>query len=149
ADLIAQVVDTLAIYFDTDIDEADISSVSQELSAEVTLDSYPGTILKGKVDQILPQTKTTSSGATVVTVRIKLDSSKVTFINGLSGQAAITIREVSNALVIPQEALREDNTVLVQNGQGIRPKNVVPGLRSDTDVEIKNGLNEGEKVWYW
>lgn len=149
ADLIAQVVDTSAIYFDTEIDEADISKVSQGLSAEVTLDAFPSTPFKGKVDQILPQTKTTSSGAIVVTVRIKLDDPKVTFINGLSGQTAITISEVSNVLAIPQEALRGDNTVLIQNGQGIRSKKVVSGLRSDTDVEIKEGLTEGEKVWYW
>lgn len=146
ADLIAQVVDMSSIYFDTDIDEADISKISTGLPVEVTLDAYPDQIFKGIVDQILPQTKTTSSGATVITSRIKLDGPKFTFINGLSGQASVITSEQKNALTIPQEALREDNSVLLQTTAGIRPKKVTPGIRSDTDVEIKEGLDENGKV---
>ena len=146
ADLITQVVDTSAIYFDTDVDEADLNKVSLELNAEVILDAYPEQILKGTVDQILPQTKVTSSGATVITVRIKLDDFKLSFVNGLSGQASIISTEVKNALTIPQEALRDDNTVIIQSKDGLKPQKVTPGIRSDTDVEIKEGLIEDEKI---
>lgn len=146
ADLIAQVVDTSGIYFDTDVDEADLSKVSLGLRAEVTLDAYSEKVFRGTVDQILPQTKTTSSGATVVTVRIKLEDYTLSFVNGLTGQASIINTEVKNALTIPQEALRDDNTVIVQTKDGLKSKKVTPGIRSETDVEIKEGLSEGEKV---
>lgn len=146
ADLIAQVVDTKAVYFDTDIDEADISIIKVGLPAEVILDAYPDSTFTGIVDQILPQTKTTSQGATVVTIRIILDDSPVTFINGLTGQASIIIESAKNALTIPQEALREDDTVIVQEGQSLRSQKVTPGIHSDTDVEIKEGLKEGEQI---
>lgn len=146
ADLIAQVIDTSGIYFDTEVDEVDLSQVSLGLKAEIILDAYPDQIFPGTVDQIIPQTKTTSSGATVVIVRIKLDSPKLTFVNGLSGQASIISTEAKGALTIPQEALREDNTVLTMQPQGLQPKQVTPGIRSDTDVEIKEGLSEDEKV---
>ena len=49
-------------------------------------------------------------------------------------------------MTIPQEALREDNTVVVQQGQALQSQKVTPGIRSDTDVEIKEGLQENEKV---
>lgn len=146
ADLIAQIVDTSNLYFDTDVDEADLSRVSLGQAVEVTLDAYPEKILKGAVDQILPQTKTTSSGATVVTVRIKLEDPTLAFVNGLTGQASIISTEVKGALTIPQEALRDDNTVITQTKDGLKSKKVTPGIRSDIDVEIKDNLTEGEKV---
>lgn len=146
ADLIAQVVDISAIYFDTDVDEADISKISTGLPAEITLDAYPDSVFTGTVDQILPQTKTTSQGATIVTIRIKLDNPTITFVNGLTGQAAIVIESAKNTLTIPQEALRDDNTVVVQQGQALRSQKVTSGIRSDTDVEIKDGLQENENV---
>lgn len=145
-DLIAQVVDTTAIYFDTDVDEADISKVSVGLPAEVTLDAYPTTTFRGTVDQILPQTKTTSQGATVVTIRILLDNPNLNFVNGLTGQATIIVESVKSTLTIPQEALREDDTVVVQEGQTLHSQKVTPGIRSDTDVEIRKGLKEGDEV---
>ena len=147
SDLIAQVVDFTSIYFDSEIDEADIGKILLKQKAEVTLDAYVDKVFKGEVSQIIPQTKTTSSGATVVTVRIKLETSELTPINGLSGQASIILSEAKNVLTIPQEALRGDNAVFIQTGKGTNVKKVTPGIKSDTDVEIKEGLNEGDKVF--
>lgn len=146
SDLIAQVVDTSQIYFDTDVDEADIGQVKLGQGAEVSLDAYPNKTFKGTVNQILPQTKTTSSGATVVTVRIKIINPPTPFVNGLSGQSAIIVSEVKNVLTIPQEALRDDNTVVEQINNQLTVKKVTAGIKSDTDVEIKEGLNENESV---
>lgn len=145
-DLIVQVVDTTAIYFDTDIDEADISKIKVGLPAEVILDAYPEDIFIGTVDQIQPQTKTTSQGAKIVTIRIRLNNPPATFINGLTGQASVVIESVKGSLTIPVEALRDDNTVLVQEGKNLISRKVTPGIMSDTDVEIKTGLKEGDKV---
>ncbi|MCR4306167.1 MAG: efflux RND transporter periplasmic adaptor subunit [Candidatus Daviesbacteria bacterium] len=145
-DLIVQVVDTTAVYFDTDIDEADISKIRVGLSAEVILDAYPEDVFNGTVDRIQPQTKTTSQGAKIVTIRIRLNNIPATFINGLTGQASIVIESVKGSLTIPLEALRDDNTVLVQEGKNLTVRKVTPGIMSDTDVEIKEGLREGEKV---
>lgn len=146
SDLIAQVVDTSQVTFNTDIDEADIGKISVGQQAEVTLDAFEGETFQGLVDQIIPQTKTTSSGATVVTVKIILSQAPKTFINGLSGQASIILSESKNALTIPLEALREDGSVFVSDGQSLKPVKVTVGIRSDTDVEIKEGLNENDKV---
>ncbi len=146
ADSIVQVVDTTAIYFDTDIDEADISKVKEGQPAEVILDAYPEDILNGTVEQILLQSKTTSQGAKVVTVRIRINNPPADFINGLTGQADIIIESVAASLTIPIETLRDDNTVLVREGEKLVPRKVTPGIISETDVEIKSGLKEGEKV---
>jgi len=145
SDVIVRVVDFSEILFDSDIDEADIGKISVGQKAEVSLDAYSDKIFKGTVSEIIPQTKTTSSGSTVIAVRIKLEA-EITPINGLSGQATIILAEVKNALTIPLEAVREDNVVFVQGNQKMEQKKVVTGIKSDTDVEIKEGLSETERV---
>lgn len=146
SDLIAQVVDFSVIYFDTDVDEADISKISLDQKAQISLDAYPNQTFNGVVGQIIPQTKTTSSGTTVVSVRIKLDNPKLTFVHGLTGQASIILSEAKNTLVLPQETVREDDTVLVQTNNDLQPKKVVTGIKSDTDIEIKSGVSENDRV---
>ncbi len=146
SDTIAQVVDFSLFYFDTDIDEADISKISLGQKAEIILDAYPDKTLSGTVAQIIPQTKTTSSGATVITVRINLGNLNINPVNGLSGQAIIVSNEVKNALTLPQEALRDDNSIVIQTAQGLQAKKVTTGIKSDIDVQITEGVTENERV---
>lgn len=146
SETIAQVADFSSLIFDTDIDESDIGKISLGQKARVTLDAYPDKELIGEVSEIVPQTKTTASGATVISVKINLGSPEITPVKGLSGQASIILAEVKNALTIPLEALREDNTVVIQTPQGLKAQEVTAGISSDTEVEIKEGLSENDKV---
>lgn len=143
---IAQVVDFSKIIFEADIDEADITNISLGQRAEITLNAYGDKILNGTVTKVNPFTKTTNNGAIVVTVKIDLTDSGVQPIYGLNGQAGIVTNERANVIAIPQEALRNDNTVVVQTPQGLKPVQVQTGLKSDTDVEITSGLNEGMQI---
>ena len=146
SDTIAQLVDNSEVLFDTDIDEADIGKVKPGQPAEITLDAYESQTFKGTVAQILPQTKTTSSGATVVTARIKLETPPAEFVNDLSGQSSIIVDEVKNALTIPQEALRDNSTVVISVNKKLEAVKVETGIASDSDIEIKTGLGVGDKV---
>lgn len=146
SDIIVQMADTSKVIFEAEVDEADSAKISTGQGAEVVLDAYPDQIFKASVLEIVPITKTTGAGATVVIVKIALDNPKINFISGLNGQALIIQKEEKGALTIPLEALKEDNTVFIQTDKGPRPKKVVPGIKSDTDVEIKEGLSENEKV---
>lgn len=112
----------------------------------MTLDAYPDQVFKGVVDQIIPATRTTSQGATVITVRIKLDHPDLTFVNNLTGEAQIISKEAKNVLTVPQEALTEDNNVVIQDNGILKPQKVTPGIKSDTDIEIKEGLRQGQKI---
>lgn len=146
SDVIAQVVDNSEYYFDTEVDEADISKILKDMPAEVTLDAYENQVFTGMVDQITPQTKITSQGATVIPVKIALHGPNFTFVNGLSGQASIITSSSPHTLVIPREALREDNTVILQRRGKLEEVKVTTGIQSDTDIEIKSGLSEKEQV---
>ncbi|MBI2600818.1 efflux RND transporter periplasmic adaptor subunit [Candidatus Daviesbacteria bacterium] len=145
-DMVAELIDDSTYFADTDIDEADIGKISIGQKANFTLDAYPDQEIQGVVKEIRPTTKTTSSGATVVIVRVNIGKPVIHFVSGLSGQVSIITAESQNTLTIPQEALGEDHTVLVKTEKGIRVEKVVTGVASDTDVEIKQGLKEGDQV---
>lgn len=146
ADTIIQVVDTSEIYFDAEVDESDVLKVSEGQAAEVTMNATAGKSFTGKVLKIDSNAKTTSNGATVVVVRIKFENPQFRFTSGLNGQVTITTDQVNNALSIPTEALKEDNSVLVKNQTGYKTIKVKTGLRSDTDIEIVQGLKENQQI---
>jgi RND family efflux transporter MFP subunit len=146
SDLVVQIVDDSEIFFDADVDESELGSVKIGQSTEITLNAYPDQTFTGTVTKILPQTKVTSNGATVVTVRIALPPGVVRFVNGLSGQALITAQSSISTLTIPSEALVDDEYVYVQTPKGPEKRKVTVGIRSDTQVEIKDGINEKDNV---
>ena len=147
ADIVVSVVDFSEVYFDAEVDEADIAKVAVGQKAEVSLNSYPDRSFPGTVDKIVPQTTTTSSGSTVVDVRIKLDdSSGISKVDGLNGQAEIVVKESKNVLSISREWLREDNKVLIQDGKVIKLVDVSLGVESDASLEVLGGLQENQTV---
>lgn len=146
SDIIAQVSSVSQIYFDADVDEADIGKVSLNQKAQVSLDAYPDKTFEGTVADILPQTETSLQGATTVTVRINLGNPQIRFMFGLNGQSSIILSEAENVLVIPQEAIRDDSTVIIKSGSGYKSVKVEVGIKSDTEAEVKSGLSEGDQV---
>lgn len=64
--------------------------------------------------------------------------------------ADILLGEVKGVLKIPTEAIRTDksgkNFVYVVQNEVLNEKEVVLGLQSDMEAEIKSGLSQGEKV---
>ncbi len=146
ADTIAQIVDDSEIYIDAEVDESDIGKISVGQKANITLNSYPDQTFSGTISQIIPNTKTTTSGATVVVTRIKLDNQNINFIANINGQANIIIKEAQNSIVIPQDALVEGNAVYVKDGENYKKVDVKTGISSDIDVEVVEGLTEGQEV---
>lgn len=145
-DIVAEIVDDSAIYFEAEIDETDIGQVKPQLMAEVTLDAYPDQKFNGTVEKIVPTTKTTTSGATVVIAKINLNSPDITFVNGLNGQADIITSKRSNVLTIPQDSLREDGTVYIKDNNEYKTVKVETGLYSDDQVEIISGLTKNQEI---
>jgi len=140
------IVDFSKPSFEAEIDESDITKVSLGQKAEVTLNAYGEQVFPGIISEIIPQTKETTSGATVITVVVSLNGRSFKNISGLNGQVNIIWEEKANVLTIPIEALREDETVLVQTPDGLQENKVKVGLRSETEIEITEGLQEGQKV---
>lgn len=146
SDLIAQIVDESDYVFEAEVDESEIGRVKLGQKATVTLNSYPDQIFNAVVSKITPTIQTTDSGGTVVIVKLDLGKPEINFVAGLNGQADIITDEVSGALVLPIDALMENNEVYVSKNGTYEKVKVETGIRSNTDAEIKSGLSLGDQV---
>lgn len=145
-DVIAQVVDFSKTVFEAEVDEADISKIQMGQEAKVTLNSFEEQIFEGKVVEITPATKTLTSGATIVIVKIELLNPPTQKVSGLNGEAEIVISKIHNTLTIPLEALKEEDKVLITSNGVFKEVEVTLGISSDSEVEILQGLSQGQKI---
>lgn len=145
-DIIARIVDESEYVFEAEVDESDLGSVRIGQNADVTLNSYPDQIFKAVVSEITLSTETTDSGATVVIVKLALGRPAINFVSGINGQADIVTDSVSNALVIPIDALMENDEVWIQKGESFEKVKVETGIQSDIEVQIKSGLSVGDQI---
>jgi RND family efflux transporter MFP subunit len=146
-DVIARVVDFSEKVMEASVDESDIGYIRVGQKAKVTLNAYGDKEFSGEVVEIIPSTQTDTTGAVTVTVRVRIDSGEISDIYGLNGNVVIVVSSKDNALIIPQDALVEDNHVYVKRVDGkIEKKEVVLGIKSDTMAEVVSGLNEGDQI---
>ncbi len=120
-------------------------AIGQEVRA--TVEALPGETLRGKLTRISPASNTTSRALTVEALvpnpggRLK---------TGFFAKADILTRSDAEAIVVPVEALVSFagvTRVFVVDADGtVRGREVTPGLRRDTGVEIVRGLDPGERV---
>jgi macrolide-specific efflux system membrane fusion protein len=134
------------------VDESDIGRVKEGQRAEITLDAYPDSTVKGTVFQILDEGKNQSSVITY-TVKIRPDKVPSFFKSQMTANIKIRVTEPEPALFIPSRAVTLDasgSTSVITALEKDKPvhKKVVTGLDDGELVQIKRGLEEGDEVFY-
>jgi HlyD family secretion protein len=135
------------------IDETDLQSFAVGCSAEVTFDAIPGRVFEGVVTQVSP-VLVAMGNVNVLEGLVKLENAVLTpqktLVLGLSGTVDISCKKASNVLLVPVAAVHEDDSsvyVYVLNQSGEKEKREIEvGARSSTFVEVRSGLQEGERV---
>ena len=138
------------------VHETDIDKLKVGQRATVTMETYSGLFLKGKVTQIanLASGESNDPNADEVrnfTVYIDLDSTEDRDLKpGVSAKAVIFIEDVHDALYVPAQCVFEEDdavNVLVTDDAGAPQRRVVQiGASNEQYVQITSGLQEGEKV---
>lgn len=134
------------------IDELDILSVEEGQSAAVTVDALDGEEFEGTITKISAAV-TSGSGSTKYPVEITLEKSD-NMLAGMSASATIQVEESQDALLIPVSAVWEkgDQTFVYtkQDDEGnlSGETQVQTGLSDGEQVEITEGLSEGDTVYY-
>lgn len=148
---IATVVDPETMYFKADVDELDIKQIAEGQRVELEFDAYPEEIVHTTIVQIGFAPITLSGGGTGYEIKIALpeDNSNFKYKLGMNGKALIEIASKSDALVVPSEAVfgkNGDSFVKVLTGKTALERKVKTGIETDTQIEILDGLGEGETV---
>ncbi len=146
---IVEIADPDSLVFEANIDEVDVGNLMLAQSASVALDAFPDATFSGKISSIAYASQLSSGGATVFPVEISFDSPQALRM-GLNGDVTITTATVSDALVVPLAAIREENGgskyVYKKSGETYQKTAVETGLGNDDDVIIASGLVQGDQV---
>lgn len=132
------------------VDELDLPNIKAGQKAQITVDALPGRSFEGEVTQV-STVGTTTNGVTSYSVVLSVKNTPQNDLkNGMTATALILVKEKKNALLLPTQAVqmqRGKRTVTLQKADGTtEQKEVKIGLRSQTQVEITEGLQEGDKV---
>lgn len=149
ATAVFEVVDPSSLVFEANVDEVDAASLSIGKSATISLDAFPDTPFQGRVSKIAFSAKTSSGGATVFPVEVAIATSSGIRI-GMNGDVSITVDTREDALVIPNESVREDEKgtyVYRKEGESFKKIPVKLGVRrSDGESVVLSGLTLGDEI---
>lgn len=147
-DALFQIGDTSRLWIVTLVDETDIGQVERGQRVEVQVDAFPTETVTGMVIRVDPQAKI-EQNVTMIPVTVEIAKPDDRFKPGMSAECEFIVEEAKNVLMVPNEAIREDDgKFTVQKMVGDKPKDfpVTVGLAGPDATEIKSGLREGEKV---
>lgn len=146
-----------------DVDEADIGGVKEGQRVSFTVDAFPDDTFNGTVTQVRLEA-TTESNVVTYEVVIAAPNEDLKLLPGLTANVTIYTAERNGVLSLPSKALRftpnqalmtpeqtiedvqSETKVWQLDGNVFRALPVKTGLNGGTNVEITEGLNEGDKV---
>ncbi|TWT43868.1 putative efflux system component YknX [Phycisphaerae bacterium RAS1] len=140
------------------VHEADINKIKDGQKTTVTMDTYPGLVLKGEVTKIATIAGEGGGGwrgggneeVKKFTVDIVLDSTEgLTLKPGISAKAEIFVDERDDVLYVPRQCVFiEEGTHYSYVMRGRQPQRVAvkPELSNDTYIQIAEGVAEGDRV---
>jgi RND family efflux transporter MFP subunit len=124
-----------------DVNEEDIPRVHVGQKALLRTDAFAGQILPGVVKQITPAGDPISK-----TFRVRVGLPDDTPLRvGMSVEANIVSREKPDVVLVPANAVVDNNLLTIENGRA-RLRKVEIGIRGSGFVEIVDGAREGELV---
>ena len=148
------------------VSEADIGQVKNGETVDFSVDAFPDEVFHGAVSQVRKSPTTTQNVVTYETI-ITVDNPEQKLFPGMTADVSILVAEHTNALSVPNTALRftppegamfeQARPAKLQRGQrlvytlgsdGAKLKAVIVkiGLTDGKDTEILDGLTEGSRL---
>ncbi len=88
-----------------DVDEADVGQVKKGQKATFTVDAYPNRTFPARITQVRYDSRTVAGVVSYETV-LDVKNNDLSLRPGMTATANITVKEVTNAIIIPNAALR-------------------------------------------
>jgi Cu(I)/Ag(I) efflux system membrane fusion protein len=139
--------DLSSVWVLADVFEGQSDWVEKQQSAEVSLIYKPGKIWQGKVEHIYPLLNEATRS---LQVRLQFDNPDEQLKPNMYANVVIYAGAVDNVLSVPREAvIRSGNQqrLIIKTAEGrYQPRQVVTGLESGDWIEIRSGVQAGERV---
>lgn len=143
---VLELVDNSKIYIDCSVSEQDVAFVRPDMLLKAGIESL-GKTYRGKIVYISPSVAADSKN---YMVRIELLEHDGLIKAGMFARSQIEFLQRPATVTVPKEAVLEKNgktSVFIIDGQDrAQERSVAIGLRNDQEVEVLEGLSEGEVV---
>ena len=136
------------------VHEADINKIAEELTATVTMDTYPGLVLRGTVTKVGKVADDSSpwneDEVKKFTVDITLEPVEdVELRPGISAKAEVFVEKLEDVLYVPLQCVMIEEgqhyAFALIDGEAQRVE-VEVAATNDAYVQVTNGLTEGQRV---
>jgi len=139
------------IYFRIEIDETDLGKVTVGQEVNISLNTAEDQVFSGVLTELLPQIITNDAGDNIVEAEVSLNQNLPENLHflGLSGDAEIILNQREQVLVLPLEAVfEEDGEAYVWKVEHEKAKKVkvALGLEGEFEAEVTSGLYEGAPI---
>jgi Cu(I)/Ag(I) efflux system membrane fusion protein len=145
-DNLVAVVDLSRIWVWADFYEAEIAALHVGQRAAITSDAYPGETFEGEVALIDPFL---DEGRRTFKVRFDIPNPDMKLRPGMYADVTLDV-EMGTGLLVPLNAVMPTGTrnfVFVDRGAGrLEPREVTLGREFDGRYEVKDGVEEGERI---
>lgn len=129
-----------------ELSKYDLEKVREGQEATLTI---AGTEYQGKVSKVNRMAQSNQQNATVVYADITVMKPDSNIFLGVEGKASIHTAKSEGAVLVPYEAVNTDMDgdfcYLVKEGVIVKQR-IVTGISDDTDVEVIEGITEGDTV---
>ncbi|WP_374403566.1 efflux RND transporter periplasmic adaptor subunit [Niveibacterium sp.] len=146
-DALYQIADLSTVWVIADVNEQDVGLIAPGQTARITINAYPGKLFEGAITYVYP---TLNAETRTVPVRVELANPGGLLKPGLFASLELKAAPRNPAVTVPLSAVIDSGArqiVLVQVAEGrFEPRAVKLGARSESDVEILDGVKAGEPV---
>ena len=140
------IADLSTVWVLAQILQNDLGRLKVGAQTSLTMDSYPGRVLRGKVDFIYPDVDMTTRTARV---RLVVSNPGLTLKPGMYVNVALQVA-LGKQLVIPVSGVLQSGTrqiVFVDRGEGyLEPRDVLLGPQAGDQYIVLKGLKAGEHI---
>ena len=146
---IATVADMDDLIFDGNIDETEVGRLSVGMPVVISVGALQDVSFNAVLEYISPKA-TENNGANLFEIKASVDiPGDVTIRSGYSANASIVLQSAEQVVAIPEAALQfegESTYVFLETPAGYERRDVVTGLSDGLNIEIREGLQIGDKL---
>jgi HlyD family secretion protein len=142
---------TRPLYLDVNVDEVDVAQIAEGQVAHISFDAVTGEEITGTVTYVAPASINVE-GAIAYVVKVRFDPGALPVRLGMTANVDIVAASADDTLLVPSRAVTADReagryyvTRQIADGS-IQRLEVRIGLRSESETQILEGLNEGDRV---
>ncbi|MCX5787327.1 MAG: efflux RND transporter periplasmic adaptor subunit [Elusimicrobia bacterium] len=142
---VALVVDASEMIVRAEVPERYAAKASVGEPVRVRVEAYPDRAFSGRVSKVSPVVDPSTRSSLI---EAKLDNSSGKLRSGMFGEVTLITGSRSGVLAVPKDALTDGSgpaVFVIENGKAYK-REVELGLQSDRFLEIRKGVQPGEKV---